>query len=455
MQDARRPSFISFIASWRPLVSRFSLRGLALLFSCLLLLISALVTGLDMIYHLTYVLLGLAVLTLLWTWYDIRHFALNRQTKTHRTQVGKFAEENLTLRNTGRLPKLWMEVHDQSTLPQHQVSRAITTLQGYRSFGWRVKTLCRKRGVYTLGPITVLSGDPFGLWRHRRELPTYSDLVVYPATVDLPGFVLPAGELPGGSHLRRRTHYVTTNAAGVRDYYPGDSFKRIHWPSTARKGRLISKEFELDPRADVWIVLDLERAVQARVAETDLLEEKVAAQPSTPDSFALLRDIFDLAKVQIEADTEEYGVVIAASIAKNLLGQRRSVGLIAYGDRNEVLPPDRGERQLLKIIEALALIRARGRTRLAEVLTAEELRFGRNTTVVVITPSDDEEWVTGLRYLLQRGVKAAAVLLESQSFGGWGQAAPISAVLTMSDVPVYVVRRGDALAQALSFDRRR
>ena len=40
-----------------------------------------------------------------------------------------------------------------------------------------------------------------------------------------------------GEALRRRTHYVTTNAAGVRDYAPGDSFGRIHWPSTARRNR--------------------------------------------------------------------------------------------------------------------------------------------------------------------------------------------------------------------------
>jgi uncharacterized protein (DUF58 family) len=421
------------------------MNGILVLVFCLLLFVSAFVTGLDMLFHLAYMLLGLNVITFLWTWYDIRHFAVVRRTKTQHTQVGKFAEENLTLRNTGRLPKLWIEVHDQSTLPHHLVGRAITSLGGYGTFGWYVKTLCRKRGVYTLGPITVLSGDPFGLWRLKRALPAHSDLLVYPATVDLPGFVLPAGDLPGGSDLRRRTHYVTTNAAGVRDYYPGDSFNRIHWRSTARTGRLVSKEFELDPRADIWIVLDMERAVQARLLDAD-------AKTSTSDSTSFSQ-LFDLGEVQIEPDTEEYGVVIAASIAKHLLGNKRSVGLIAYGDRDVIIPPDRGERQLLKIIEALALIRARGRTHLAEVLAAEELRFGRNTTVVVITPSDDEAWVTGLRYLLQRGVKAATVLLEGQSFGGETQAGPAAAVLIANHVPAYLVRQGDALAQALSYGR--
>jgi uncharacterized protein (DUF58 family) len=50
--------------------------------------------------------------------------------------------------------------------------------------------------------------------------------------------------------------------ASVRDYAPGDSFNRIHWPSTARTGQLIVKEFELDPMADIWLFLDLEKRVQ-------------------------------------------------------------------------------------------------------------------------------------------------------------------------------------------------
>ena len=79
--------------------------------------------------------------------------------------------------------------------------------------------------------------------------------MVYPPTYPLPGFSPPVGQVSGGDALRRRTHYVTTNVAGVRDYVPGDSFNRIHWPSTARTNRLIVKEFELDPLSDVWLML--------------------------------------------------------------------------------------------------------------------------------------------------------------------------------------------------------
>jgi hypothetical protein len=91
----------------------------------------------------------------------------------------------------------------------------------------------------------------------HRELPATTHVVVYPQTFEIHHFALPIGILPGGDALHRRTHHITTNVSGVRDYMPGDSFGRIHWPSTARRDRLIAKEFELDPLADIWIALDM------------------------------------------------------------------------------------------------------------------------------------------------------------------------------------------------------
>jgi len=128
---------------------------------------------------------------------------------------------------------------------------------------WIVRTMCSQRGRYRLGPLTLMSSDPLGLFPRERQLPATSIMLVYPATLDLPGFTPPMGMLPGGDAMRRRTHYITTNVSTVRDYVPGDSFNRIHWRSTARTGRMMVKEFELDPTADIWIYLDLAAAAAA------------------------------------------------------------------------------------------------------------------------------------------------------------------------------------------------
>ncbi len=403
-------------------------------------LVAALATGRDLFYNLTYLITAIVVLSYLWAWTGVHWVQLSRQTRTRKSQVGKAAEERFTVRNTWPLPKLWLEVRDRSDLPGHNASRVINSLGAWKRHSWTVRTVCRQRGRFRLGPITLASGDPFGLFTIRRELPQTSTLVVYPAIVDLPAFAPPVGQLPGGDAIRRRTHYVTPNVAGVRDYVPGDTFGRIHWPSTARKERLIVKEFELDPLADTWLFLDMDRAVQVGLGWKPLLERELPAllRPRRP-------------RLELAPTTEEYGVTIAASLAKHFIARHRAVGLVAYGRRREVIQADRGERQLARILEVLAVIRAGGTVPLARVLAAEGVHLGRGTTAVVITPSTDRDWVEVVRHLEKRGLRMIVVLIAPDSFGGEGRAQEVVAELAAGGTPTYLVRKGDDLATALSW----
>jgi uncharacterized protein (DUF58 family) len=220
--------------------------------------------------------------------------------------------------------------------------------------------------------------------------------------------------------MRHRTHYTTTNASGIREYVAGDAFNRIHWPTTARTGRLMVKEFELDPTSDVWIMLDLQK--RAHVGSGD-------------DS------------------TEEVAVSISASLAKHFLDVNRAVGLIAQGqDRNPplVLPSDRGNRQLLKVLEELVLVHAESRMTLEELLVAEGSRFGRNTTVIAVTPSLDEGWIVALRTLASHGVRAVAVLLEASTFGRAESSIFTVGNLAAAGIPTYLVKHGEPLDKALA-----
>jgi uncharacterized protein (DUF58 family) len=254
--------------------------------------------------------------------------------------------------------------------------------------------------------------------------------------VPLRGLVLPSGYLSGGQVVRRRAEYATTNVRGVRGYQPGDPFNRIHWPTTARRGRLFTKEFELDPIADYWVVLDLDRAVHAGTPTDD--EELEAL------------DWADVDDVPVEPTTEEHAVVAAASVARHLLDQGRSVGLIAHGQRRVVVQPDRGERQLVKLLSNLAVLRAYGRASLAQVLSVESPEFTRHTTLVVITPTPTLRWVEVLRELRHRGVASIVVLVEAASFGGATDSLPVVSALVANNIPVRLVRNGEDLAVALS-----
>jgi uncharacterized protein (DUF58 family) len=405
-------------------------------------LVVALNTGRDLYYHLTYVLSATIVLSFLWTWGSIHWLKLERQTRSRRSQVGKVAEERFTVRNTGFFPKLWLEVRDHSDLPGHYASQVVSALGSFRQRGWTVKTVCRRRGRFILGPITLTSGDPFGLFKMQRHLSLTSTMIIYPATIELPLFAQPLGQLPGGEAMRRRTHYVTTNVAGVREYAPGDSFNRIHWPSTARTGRLIVKEFELDPTADIWLFLDMQREVQAGSAwETVPIREGPA----------LLWK--ERPRLELDPTTEEYGVTIAASLASHFIRLDRAVGLVAYGQHREMAQADRGDRQLTKLLEILAVIRARGRMPIGDVVAVEASRFSRDTTAVVVTPSTDEGLADVLRSLGRRGIRVIIVLIEASTFGPAKSSMTLLAELIASNMPAYLVKCDQPLEEALSQTR--
>lgn len=401
---------------------------------------AAIGTGRELLYNLWYLLTALLILSYLWAWSGIRWVQVQRQTRTTRSQVGKIAEERLAVTNRGALPKLWLEVRDHSTLPNHRVSRVISPLGSRKTYAWTIQTRCSQRGRFTVGPLTLVSGDPFGLFQTSRQLdePRASTIIVYPPTVDVPEFAPLVGVLPGGDTMRRRTPYVTTNVSGVRDYAPGDSFNRIHWSSTARTGRLISKEFELDPTADVWLILDLERAAQAELVWADRM---VMSEPRLP--WEIGPDLI------LAPSTVEYGAAIVASLAKHFIERDRGVGFIAYSRHREVIPADRGERQLTKILETLSVIRAEGRIPVAEIVAAEGAHLSRNTTAVIVTPTDEHYWIAAARDIKQRGINVVAVLLESHSFGHARSNEDLVSELSISGIPTYLVREGDDLASAL------
>jgi len=279
----------------------------------------------------------------------------------------------------------------------------------------------------------------------KRHVASTNEILVYPHTEDLPQFTLPGADLSGGQATRARAFHVSPNVAGIRDYVPGDSMNYIHWRSTARTGRLMIKEFELDPSADVYLVLDMqERAVvQDRRRTADLAGGAARAgwpRDRSPQG----------SNIAYQPSTEEYAVVATASLARALLAQGKVVGLVAWGQQHEVIPAERESRQLLKILEALAVLRAHSPQPLAELLLAEHARFGRDCTLVIVTSSVDERWVGALQQLLYRKVRAVVVFVDPQSFGGRHDPTPILRRLAELRVPTYRVNQGGSVADALS-----
>ncbi len=389
--------------------------------------------------NLFFVLTGLLVVSFVWSRFSLRGVDVTRETKSNRAQVGQTLVERVRIRNTSRFPKLWVEAIDHSDMPGHQISRVVN-LNPNDANSWKVETWCSRRGRFQIGPLTLRSGDPFGLFPMETVVPDVRDLVVYPAVIDLVGFRLPVGDLPGGSATQRRTQFLTPNASGVRQYMPGDSFNRISWKSTARTGQLMVKEFELDPTSDIWIVVDMDMRHHARANVSQTMQAR--AMLNSPDGALPIEFWLD--------STEEYSVTLGASLANHFLEQTRNVGMIFNNHNYDDILADRGPRQMTKILEQLAVMHADGRTPIAERLLTESIRFDRNSTVIIITPSTDEQWVRSVTQLVARGVRCVAVAIEPSTFDGSDSSLMVVSDLAAVGVPTYLVKHGDDINTALS-----
>ncbi len=407
-------------------------------------LLALAVTGSSMYSRLSYLWGFLLAGSWLWTALSLRGLDVKRLPPPMRAQVGQVLEDRFVIQNKSRWPRLWLEVHDQSNLPGSRGSRVLTLIKGRQRRSYLVNTHLVRRGVFTMGPTELMSGDPFGLFSVSRMLPSSGSLLVYPMMVDVRTFPSPPGVLSGGEALRRRTHQVTPNASGVREYAPGDSMNRIHWVSTARRNRLMVKEFELDPLAEVWIFVDAAQSVQAELPYT----------PPDPTMDVPWRAL--TTKVMLPPSTEEYAVSTAASLGRHFLQRGRAVGLISCGQSQvpEVLPPDRGGRQLGKILESMALLRAQGQISIAALVVAQGRHLPRGSTVILITPSVEAEVAVAVDQLLRLGLRPVVVLLDAASFGGRPGTDELAMTIAGLGVSVRKVVNNVDLETALSVDAR-
>ena len=192
----------------------------------------------------------------------------------------------------------------------------VVTADGRGSQAWRSQGMCTKRGVFTLGPWSLTLGDPFGLFDVTISYPEVRTLMVYPRVMRLPEIQLPQGSASGRASRSLPTPTETIMARTVRPYEAGDSLHLVHWRKTAKLGKLMIKQFDQEPAGALWLVLDLDASVQAGEGQESTLE---------------------------------YGVILAASLAAKHLDDNRAVGLVAFGETAQIIPPQSGTSASLAI----------------------------------------------------------------------------------------------------------
>ena len=394
-------------------------------------------TGLMIYARLAYLSILIMGGAVIWTALSINGIHLNRNTRTLRASMGEVFEEHFEIRKEKWPGCSWLEVLNQSTLPQAAGSRLLTRIDAHQLRYYSARTLLTRRGAYLLGPTTLTSGDPFGLFTMRKVVTASDTLVILPMTFPITIFPPPPGLLPGGKAIRQRSFDMTPNAAEVREYVPGDPMKRIHWPSTAHRGQFMVKEFEQDPQADIWIFLDAFNPVHFSMSEQ-------------PVSFQVDNMWLRRPKVSLPRDTFEYAVSVAASLATFFLMDRRAVGLACEAGKLFVVSCERGERQINKIMETLAFLQPEGMMPLLDLVNIQARLLPLGSGVIIITPSDRPDLFLALEDLQRRNLRPVVILIKSETFGGRGETEKMVASLQSRTIPVCQIGFGDDLGEKLA-----
>jgi len=311
---------------------------------------------------------GLLLLSTVWVRSLAAHLRFTREMRFGWAQVGDRLVERFTLANGGKLPALWVEIGDQSTMPGYNASRG-TGVGAESSIRWHKESVCLRRGLFYLGPTCLKTGDPFGVYEVTKTYAASLPLLVLPPIVPLPAIEVAPGGRMGEGTPRLHTLERTVSASSVRPYLPGDSQRWIHWKTSARRDALFVRSFDGTPAGDWWILLNMDRHVQSGTGE---------------DS------------------TAEVGVILAASLADRGLRAGKAVGLLAHGKELAWLPPREGAGQRWEILRSLALV-SQGPRSLSDLLDRIRPVLRQRDSLVIITPSQDRTWVEDLLTLMRRG----------------------------------------------------
>ncbi len=356
----------------------------------LILLILSLLLRVDPLFTVLWFLFGLYTLARLWTRHTIRSLRIERRF-IERAFTGDAVSVALTVFNTSRLPMPWLQVSeslpvDLTTTPFRD--QAIT-LGGHGKRTFPYTLVCRKRGLYPLGPVRLETGDILGIEDRIVMGEESRQITVYPRILSLDALHLPTRSALMTLPSRTPLYEDPTRIIGVREYAPSDSPRRIHWTATARTGDLMVKQYEPAIARETLICLDLDWKQY----------------------------------ISRRHDATEQAIVVAASLANHMIVRERlPVGLateaedpLAKGRRRFILPPRSERGHLMAILEVLARVQIATGGSFTDLVRDESVHLAWGSTILVITGELEESLAQTLLHLGRRGHAIAVILVREPS----------------------------------------
>jgi uncharacterized protein (DUF58 family) len=229
----------------------------------------------------------------------------------------------LVVRNAHTRPWL-LTVHDEppAGMPTDAADVTFTSEPGIRhTVTYHLSP--RARGDYRFGDIWVKVRGRLGLTLRQRRIPASDGIKVYPNIAETAKFTLMArrGRLQQAGIRAARLVGAGREFESLREYQPDDEYRRIDWKASAHRGKLISRQYEVERSQNVILVLDVGRTMMA--------------------------EIDGIAKM-------DYAVNAALLLAYVATLSDDKVGLLVFADTVQAwIPPRKGRAQVYRILDAL------------------------------------------------------------------------------------------------------
>ncbi len=183
-----------------------------------------------------------------------------------------------------------------------------------------------QRGAVTLGDVYVRYQSIFRIAERWVRVPLEQRVQIYPNLEEAKNqsiFLVRSRQIEMEKrHTRMRG--IGREFESLREYREGDEYRDICWTAAARRGKLVTRNYQVERSQTVWIVIDSGRLMRARIG--------------------------DLTKL-------DYAVNAALSLAQVALYSGDRVGLLAYGRKlQQRVPAARGSAHLRQMIEQLSTI---------------------------------------------------------------------------------------------------
>jgi uncharacterized protein (DUF58 family) len=364
--------------------------------------------GSKALYPVALGLLAAVLLAWLWTRLANRPLELRRSLSAGDRVEGESAVVTVKLLAERRLvPAKWVLRERIGKLGERETPLALDGRARY-------VLAALPRGRYAFEETRAVLEDPLGLERIEQALAAPGALLVYPRLVELERLFSESGDraLDGRRLLLRRPSGFDLHS--VREYEQGESLRKVHWRSTARRGQLMVKELEDSPRDEVAVVLDADPA-------------------------AVVGDSFE---VQVRA---------AGSILQAHARRGRRAVLFVNGGRGEQQRVHSSDGDWRRALDLLAAVEPEPGPPLAALLSDEAGAAARALELAVVTGSLQERLAERLVARALGHGSVSLVFVDTATFNGSEpQRLPELLRLQAAGVAVAVLRRGDDLAERLA-----